>query len=282
MNRLLAALPAAEYQRLLPHLELVPMPLGWTVYEEGGVQRHVYFPADSLVSLLHVMENGASAGVAVIGNDGVVGITLFMGGQTTSRRAVVYSAGYGYRLKASVLKSEFERGGALQHLLLRYTMSLIVQIMQTAVCNRHHSIEQQLCRLLLLSHDRLPANELALTQELMSTLLGVRREGVSEAAGRLQAAGLLRHARGRITVLDRPKLEAQACECYAVVKREYDRLIGSAFRPAAVRLPALRDAFSNGLCAPDLAAQGRSSAPSSRMPSAPASPAASRPGARGC
>jgi CRP-like cAMP-binding protein len=247
MNRLLAALPAADYQRLLPHLELVPMPLGWTVYEEGGVQRHVYFPADSLVSLLHVMKDGASAGVAVVGNDGVVGTTLFMGGQSTSRRAVVYSAGYGYRLKASVLKSEFERGGVLQHLLLRYTMAKIAQIAQTAVCNRHHSLEQHLCRLLLLSHDRLPSNELALTQELMSTLLGVRREGVSEAAGRLQAGGLLRHARGRITVLDRPKLEAQACECYAVVRREYDRLMGPVLRPAAVRLPALRTASSNQL-----------------------------------
>lgn len=241
-NRLLAALPAADYQRLLPHLELVPMPLGWTVYEEGGVQRHVYFPADSLVSLLHVMENGASAGVAVIGKDGVVGITLFMGGQTTSRRALVYGAGYGYRLQASVLKSEFERHGALRHLLLRYTMSLIAQIAQTAVCNRHHSVEQQLCRLLLLSHDQLPADELILTQELISTLLGVRREGISEAAGRLQAAGLIRHARRRITVLDRPRLEAQACECYAVVKREYDRLMSVAVRPAATRFPALRAA----------------------------------------
>ena len=247
MNRLLAALPAADYQRLLPHLEFVPMPLGWTVYEEGGVQRHVYFPADSLVSLLHVMENGASAGVAVIGNDGVVGITLFMGGQTTSRRAVVYGTGYGYRLQASALKSEFERGGALQHLLLRYTMSLIAQITQTAVCNRHHSVEQQLCRLLLLSHDRLPTNELALTQDLMSTLLGVRREGISEAAGRLQAAGLIRHARGRISVLDRPKLEAQACECYAVVKQEYDRLLPVAAQPASIRFPALRTASSNRL-----------------------------------
>ena len=255
MNRLLAALPEADYQRLLPHLELVPMPLGWTVYEEGGVQRHVYFPEDCLVSLLHVMENGASAGVAVIGNEGMVGVTLFMGSETTSRRAVVYSAGYGYRLKASVLKSEFERGGALQHLALRYTMSLIVQIMQTAVCNRHHSVEQQLCRLLLLTHDRLPTNEMILTQELMSTLLGVRREGISEAAGRLQAAGLISNARRRITVLDRPKLEAHACECYAVVKREYDRLLCVAVQPASVRFPALRTAASNRLRSPDLVEQ---------------------------
>jgi len=255
-NRLLAALPAADYQRLLPHLELVPMPLGWALYEAGGAQRHVYFPADSIVSVLYVMEDGASAGVAVIGNEGLVGVALFMGGETTPRRAVVYSAGYGYRLKASVLKSEFERGGALQYLLLRYTLSLITQIMQTAVCNRHHSVEQQLCRLLLLSQDRLPANELTMTQELISNMLGVRREGINEAAGRLKAAGLIRHARGRISVLDRPKLEARACECYGVVKREYERLLPFASPLTSVHLPAARNTFSNGLCAAaDLAAQ---------------------------
>ena len=254
-NRLLAALPAADYQRLLPYLELVPMPLGWAVHEAGGAQRYVYFPVNSIVSLLYVMEDGASAGVAVIGNEGLVGVALFMGGDTTPRRAVVCNAGYGYRLKASVLKSEFERGGNLQHLLLRYTLSLITQVMQTAVCNRHHSVEQQLCRLLLLSLDRLPASELTMTQELISNMLGVRREGISEAAGRLQEAGLIRHSRGHITVLDRPKLEAQACECYGVVKREYERLLPFASPLTSVHLPAARNTFSNGLCAADLVAQ---------------------------
>ena len=224
-NHLLAALPAADYDRLLPPLELVPFPLGWAVYEAGREQGSVYFPTTSIVSLLYVMEDGASAEIAVVGNDGLVGIALFMGGETTPSRAVVQSAGYAYRLKAAVLKKEFERGGPLQHLLLRYTQALIMQMAQTAVCNRHHSVEQQLCRWLLLSLDRLHSNELVMTQELIANMLGVRREGVTEAAGNLQEAGLIRYSRGHITVLDRPKLEAQVCECYTVVKREFDRLL---------------------------------------------------------
>ena len=223
-NQLLAALPAADYERLLPHLELVPLPLGWAVYESGDAQGYVYFPTNSIVSLLYVMEDGSSAEIAVVGHEGVVGIALFMGGETTPSRAVVQSAGYGYRLRASVLKTEFGQGGDLQHLLLRYTQALITQMAQTAVCNRHHALEQQLCRWLLLSLDRLPSNELTMTQELIANMLGVRREGVTEAAGKLQAAGLIHYSRGKITVLDRPKLEARVCECYAVVKRESDRL----------------------------------------------------------
>ena len=226
-NRLLAALPAADFARLQPHLELVSLPLGWAVYEAGGTQGYVYFPIDSIVSLLYVMEDGSSAEIAVSGNEGLVGISLFMGGETTPSRAVVQSAGHGYRLSAAVLKREFERGGDLQHLLLRYTQALITQMAQTAVCNRHHALEQQLCRWLLLSLDRLPANELVMTQELIANMLGVRREGVTEAAGNLQKARLINYSRGHITVLDRPKLEARVCECYAVVKREYDRLIPS-------------------------------------------------------
>jgi CRP-like cAMP-binding protein len=224
-NRLLAALPVADYERLLPELELVPLPLGWAVYEAGGHLGYVYFPVDSIVSLLYVMEDGASAEIAVTGFDGVVGIALFMGGETTPSRAVVQSAGYGYRLKAVVLKREFEQGGELQHLALRYTQALITQMAQTAVCNRHHSVEQQLARWLLLSLDRLSSSELAMTQELIANMLGVRREGVTEAAGHLQKAGLIHYSRGRITVLDRPKLEHRVCECYAVVKKEYDRLL---------------------------------------------------------
>ena len=224
-NQLLAALPAADYARLLPALELVPMPLGWAVYESGGHQGYVYFPTNSIVSLLYVMENGASAEMAVTGNEGLVGIALFMGGETTPSRAVVQSAGHAYRLKAATLKNEFEHGGALQHLLLRYTQALITQMAQTAVCNRHHSVEQQLARWLLLSLDRLPGNELRMTQELIANMLGVRREGVTEAAGKLQEAGLIHYSRGHITVLNRPKLEKQVCECYAVVKREVDRLL---------------------------------------------------------
>jgi len=195
------------------------------VYEAGGTQGYVYFPLDSIVSLLYVMEDGSSAEIAVSGNEGLVGISLFMGGETTPSRAVVQSAGHGYRLSAAVLKREFERGGDLQHLLLRYTQALITQMAQTAVCNRHHALEQQLCRWLLLSLDRLPANELVMTQELIANMLGVRREGVTEAAGKLQKARLINYSRGHITVLNRPKLEARVCECYAVVKREYDRLI---------------------------------------------------------
>jgi CRP-like cAMP-binding protein len=223
-NRLLAALSAADYERLLPKLEPSSLTLGSALYESGSSQGYVYFPTDSIVSLLYVMEDGASAEIAVVGNEGVVGLALFMGGETTPSRAVVQSAGDAYRLGAGVLKSEFSRGGELQHLLLRYTQALITQMAQTAVCNRHHSVEQQLCRWLLLSLDRLPANELTMTQELIANMLGVRREGVTEAAGKLQDAGLIRYSRGKITVLDRPKLEARACECYAVVKREYDRL----------------------------------------------------------
>lgn len=227
-NHLLAALPAEDYNRLLPALELVPLPLGWAVYESGRDQGHVYFPTTSIVSLLYVMEDGSSAEIAVVGNDGLVGISLFMGGDTTPSRAVVQSAGYGYSLKASLLKAEFARGGELQHLLLRYTQALITQMAQTAVCNRHHSVEQQLCRWLLLSMDRLTSCDLRMTQELIANMLGVRREGVTEAAGRLQKDGLINYSRGHITVLDRPGLEKRVCECYAVVKKEMDRLLPQA------------------------------------------------------
>jgi CRP-like cAMP-binding protein len=224
-NHLLAALPAADYARLVPELGLIPMPLGWAVYESGGPQRYTYFPTDAIVSLLYVLEDGDSTELGVVGNDGLVGISLFMGGETTPSRAVVQSAGHGYRVKASVLKAEFEHGGALQHLLLRYTQALITQMMQTAVCNRHHTVDQQLCRWLLLSLDRLPSNELVMTQELIANMLGVRREGVTEAAGNLQAAGLIHYSRGKISVLDRAKLESRVCECYGVVRRETDRLL---------------------------------------------------------
>jgi CRP-like cAMP-binding protein len=224
-NRLLGALPGADYERLLPNLEYLPLELGWALYESGGEQGYVYFPTASIVSLLYVMEDGSSAEIAVVGNEGVVGIALFMGGESTPSRAVVQSAGYAYRLRGSVLKVEFERGGRLQVLLLRYTQALITQMAQTAVCNRHHSVEQQLCRWLLLSLDRLSSNELTMTQELIANMLGVRREGVTEAAGKLQAAGMIQYSRGKITVLDRPKLESRVCECYAVVKRETDRLL---------------------------------------------------------
>ena len=224
-NHILAALPAEDYARLLPDLELVPVPLGWAVHESGGQMGYVYFPTTSIVSLLYVMEDGASAEIAIVGNEGLVGIALFMGGETTPSRAVVQSAGHAYRLKSAVLKNEFERGGALQHLLLRYTQAMITQMAQTAVCNRHHSLEQQLCRWLLLSLDRLSSNVLIMTQELIANMLGVRREGVTEAAGTLQADGLIHYSRGKITVLDRPKLEQRVCECYAVVKKEFDRLL---------------------------------------------------------
>jgi len=224
-NGLLAGLPAGELARVAPYLEDVAMPLGRAVYESGAKQRYVFFPTTGIVSLLYVMANGSSAEIAVVGNEGIVGIALFMGGETTPSRAVVQSAGHAYQLGASVLKDEFERGGALQHLLLRYTQSLITQMSQTAVCNRHHSVDQQLCRWLLLSLDRLPSNKLEMTQELISNMLGVRREGVTEAAGKLQAAGLITYSRGHITVLDRLGLEAHVCECYAVVKRESDRLL---------------------------------------------------------
>jgi CRP-like cAMP-binding protein len=224
-NRLLAALPEESYQGLLPLLDPVSLPLGMPVYESGARQGYVYFPTSSIVSLLYVLADGASAEIAVTGNEGLVGIALFMGGETTPSRAVVQSAGHGYRLRAAVLKKEFERGGELQHLLLRYTRALITQMAQTAVCNRHHAVDQQLCRWLLLSLDRLATHELVMTQELIANMLGVRREGVTDAAGKLQAEGLIHYSRGRIVVLDRPRLEARVCECYAVVKKEYDRLL---------------------------------------------------------
>ena len=224
-NLLLAALPAADYERLAPHLEPAALPLGWALYESGDRQAHVYFPTEGIVSLLYVMENGASAEIAVTGNEGLIGVSLFMGGGSTPSRAIVQSAGHAYRLGAEIVKREFELGGTLQHLLLRYTQALITQMAQTAVCNRHHTVEQQLCRWLLLSLDRLSSNEIHMTQELIANMLGVRREGVTEAAGRLQEAGLIRYQRGQIAVLDRPGLERRVCECYAVVKRECDRLL---------------------------------------------------------
>lgn len=224
-NHLLAALPEADYVRIQPLLEYVTMPLGKTLYESGGHLQHVYFPTTSIVSLLYVLESGASAEIAVVGNEGVLGISLFMGGETTPSRAVVQSAGHGYRMQSSLLKVEFNRAGAMMHLLLRYTQALITQMTQTAVCNRHHSIEQQLCRWLLLSLDRLPANDLHMTQELIANMLGVRREGVTEAAGKLQRAGVIEYSRGHIHVLNRPKLEKTVCECYQVVKTEFDRLL---------------------------------------------------------
>jgi len=224
-NLLLAALPATDYERLAPHLEPVALPLGWALYESGDRLAHVYFPTEGIVSLLYVMENGASAEIAVTGNEGLIGVSLFMGGGSTPSRAIVQSAGHAYQLGSEVLKREFERGGHLQHLLLRYTQALITQMAQTAVCNRHHTVEQQLCRWLLLSLDRLSSNEIHMTQELIANMLGVRREGVTEAAGRLQELGLIRYQRGQITVTDRPGLEQRVCECYAVVKRECDRLL---------------------------------------------------------
>jgi CRP-like cAMP-binding protein len=224
-NHLLSALPAEDYARLLPHLELITMPLGWALYESGARLGYLYFPTTSIVSLLYVLESGASAEIAITGNEGLVGIALFMGGESTSNRAVVQSAGNGYRLRASILKKEFALGGELQHLALRFTQALITQMAQTAVCNRHHSIDQQLCRWLLLSLDRLATNELSMTQDLIANMLGVRREGVTEAAGKLQTAGVIHYSRGHIQVLNRAKLEKRVCECYGVVKRELDRLL---------------------------------------------------------
>lgn len=230
-NHLLAALPRDEYERLAPHLERVELTLGESLVESGMVMRHVYFPTDCIVSLLCVMETGDSTEIAVVGAEGIVGISLFMGGETTPSRAIVQSAGSAYRLKGQLLKDEFDRASTLQFLLLHYTQALITQMAQTAVCNRHHSLDQQLCRWLLLSLDRLPTNELVMTQELIANMLGVRREGVTESAGKLQKAGLIAYHRGHISVLDRPGLEARVCECYAVVKKEYDRLL-SYRRPA--------------------------------------------------
>src|SRR5437868_5559808 len=238
-NHILAAFPAAEYERLAPDLELIPMPLGQVLCESGAQLHHVYFPTTAIISMLYVLEDGASAEIAVVGNEGILGISIFMGGETTPSRAVVRSAGFGYRLKAELLRDEFNRAGPVLRLLLRYTQALITQMTQTAVCNRHHSVEQQLCRALLLTLDRLSSNSVTMTQELIANMLGVRREGVTEAAGNLQRAGLISYRRGHIEVLDRPGLEGAVCECYAVVKVEFDRLLsdiprGDPFHPVAV------------------------------------------------
>ena len=227
-NYLLAALTPDERTRIFPHLRLVSMPLGKVLYESGDALEYVYFPADSIVSLLYVLESGSSAEISVVGNEGLIGIALFMGGGTTPSRAIVQSAGHAYRLGGQRLKDEFHRNGGLQLLLLRYTQALITQMAQTAVCNRHHSVDQQLCRWLLLSLDRLKSNKLVMTQELIANMLGVRREGVTDAAGKLQKLGAIKYSRGQITVLDRPQLEQLCCECYSVVKHETDRIEGLA------------------------------------------------------
>jgi CRP-like cAMP-binding protein len=224
-NHLLDALPAADYDRLAGEVELVPLKLGEVLYESGANLRYVYFPTTAIVSLLYVMENGASAEIAIVGNEGILGVSLFMGGDSTPSRAVVQSAGHAFRLKARLLKEEFGRFGPTMQLLLRYTQALITQMAQTAVCNRHHSVDQQLCRWLLLSLDRLQSNELSMTQELIAKMLGVRREGVTDAAGKLQTEGLIRYRRGMIAILNRAGLEARVCECYSVVKKEFDRLL---------------------------------------------------------
>ena len=224
-NHLLAALPAAELERLSAHLELVPMKLGDMLYEPGGQLHHAFFPTTSIISLHYVMATGASAEAAGVGNEGMLGVSLFMGGDTTSSSAVVQTAGHAYRLERHLLKQEFDRAGIMQRLLLRYTQALMTQMSQTAVCNRHHSVEQQLCRWLLLTLERIPTGELVMTQELVASMLGVRREGITEAAGRLQQAEIIRYRRGHIAVIDRVGLEAHVCECYAVVKKEFDRLL---------------------------------------------------------
>jgi CRP-like cAMP-binding protein len=224
-NRLLAALPIEDLLRILPFLERVDLSLGQVLYESGGTQSHVYFPTTAIVSMLYVMEGGASAEITVVGNEGIVGISLFMGGESTSSRAVVQSAGQAYRLRSSTIKGEFSQSTSVMHLLLRYTQALITQMAQTAVCNRHHSLDQQLCRWLLLGFDRLQREELVTTQKLIADMLGVRRQGVTEGALKLQEAGLIRYTRGRIALLDRKGLERRTCECYAVVKKEYDRLL---------------------------------------------------------
>ena len=236
-NHLIDALPNAEYEHLSPNLELIPMPLGKVIYESGDVLSYAYFPTTCIISLLYVMENGSSAEIAVVGNEGIVGVALFMGGQTMPNRAIVQSAGHAYRLRAPQLMLDFNRSGGrrkgiFHHLLLRYTQALITQMAQTAVCNRHHSVDQQLCRWLLLSLDRLAASELTMTQELIANMLGVRREGVTDAAGKLQKAGLIEYRRGHITVLDRPGLEKRVCECYQVVKTEFERLLPDIHRKA--------------------------------------------------
>jgi CRP-like cAMP-binding protein len=227
-NQILRALPEAERARLFPHLQLVRLKLGAVLYEPGARLRHIYFPANCIVSLLYVLESGASAEIAVVGREGAVGVSLFMGGESTPSRAVVQSEGVAWRLTRARLRGEFTRHGQMLHLLLRYTQSLITQMAQTAVCNRHHALEQQLCRWLLLSLDRIDSSELKMTQELIANMLGVRREGVTEAAGKLQKLGVIRYSRGKIVVLDRKKLESRSCECYAVVKKETDRLLGTA------------------------------------------------------
>jgi len=237
-NKLLAALSEDVQGRLFPHLELVPLPLGKVLYESGDILRHVYFPTDSIVSLLYVMENGASAEISVVGNEGLVGISLFMGGESTPSRGIVQSAGSAYRLPGQRVKDEFNRHGELLVLMLHYTQSLITQMAQTAVCNRHHNIDQQLCRWLLLSLDRLSGNQLTMTQELIANMLGVRREGVTDAASKLQKLGVIEYHRGQITVLDRPRLETLSCECYAVVKQETDRLASLPSAPGMRRQAA--------------------------------------------
>jgi CRP-like cAMP-binding protein len=224
-NHILDALPQPERERLFPHLKLVELPLGEVLYESGDTLRHIYFPTDAIISLLYVLEDGASAEIAVVGNDGAIGVALFMGGETTTNRAIVQSAGSAYMLAGTRLKEEFGRHGQMLHILLRYTQALITQMSQTAVCNRHHSVDQQLCRWLLLSLDRLSSAKLTMTQELIANMLGVRREGVTEAAGKLQKLGVISYQRGHITVLDRPRLEQLCCECYGVVKKETDRLL---------------------------------------------------------
>jgi CRP-like cAMP-binding protein len=230
-NHILDALPPAERNRVFPHLKPVTLPLGAVLYEAGDALRHIYFPTDSIVSLLYVLEDGASAEICVVGNDGVIGVALFMGGETTTSRAIVQSAGTAYRLTGRRLKQEFERQGEAMHILLRYTQALITQMAQTAVCNRYHTVDQQLCRWLLLSLDRLSENKLAMTQELIANMLGVRREGVTDAAGKLQRLGVITYSRGLITVLDRPHLERLSCECYSVVKKESDRLMAARPEP---------------------------------------------------
>lgn len=238
-NRLLAALPLEDYLSIRPHLELVPMPLGRVLHEPGGRMNHVYFLTTSIVSLLCVTKQGASAEIAVVGNEGIVGVSLFMGGNTTTSRAVVQNPGYAYRLKSHLLNEQFVRAGPMQRLLLHYTQALLSQMAQTAACNRHHSVDQQLCRWLLLRLDRLPSNNLAMTQELIAAMLGVRREGVTESAGKLQSAGVIHYSRGKITVVDRPGLEARVCECYEVVRNEYERLLPKATHAVSRCSPAV-------------------------------------------
>jgi CRP-like cAMP-binding protein len=234
-NHILESLPGAVRERLFPHLALVAMPRGGVVYESGAPLRHIYFPTDCVISLLYVLENGDSAEISVVGNEGAVGLSLFIGGETTTSRAIVHSGGWAYRLTGRKLKTEFERHGDMLHIFLRYSQSLLMQMAQTAVCNRHHSVDQQLCRWLLLSLDRLPSNKLTVTQELISNMLGVRREGVTAAAGKLQKLGVIKYVRGHITVLDRPRLEKLSCECYAIVKQETDRVLHASplYRSAA-------------------------------------------------